>query len=758
MPSPSATACASCGAPLEASDAFCATCGHPNDELWTDLGGFVENGRWVRPPSEFARRIELDQMRQGLGRATIVVPNGSIGAVSVDGAVQDILRPGKRTTVTWLDQLVGLFTDKLDRTAFYLIDLRPIPIPLSFDAPVPGRDTTVKATATLMARVDRSSATSLSTFIQGVIRERERVTQRDLHALIAREASQLARQLVLTGLQQHPDDLDTVATSVASQLNDRIGTRLGLELEVRLDLSSIRSVDVHLGTGELPSVRHCSSCDHEVPGTNRFCPACGVEQPLSARRCQKCSDHVRDGDQFCQGCGQEWTDPPAAVRALFTADGQQVEIDLVVRIQGLTDDRTTERVREAVAALVAAELRHHELGALSSRQGFQELADALTTALGQQLESVGVGVREVAILDVRSKTGEWLLGARAEIEATRQRLLVGREWLGVEADQLSLQELVYGVVLRRRRMELSQTFALREAAVAARERDASLDDREADLSIQDAQRTARQEVGSFDAGRDAERHRTDADHADAIVSQERTQTLDDGRLRGEIGQERLARDFAVEGERQASELASEKARREAADRAAAERLQRDVAYDDDARRETLQVQKLRAMAEMDRDTRKLELDHQKELADKELSPEQLIAIQAADLAGKEHGDAAFEALEGRRVAEARKEAAGELRDVMQQMLDMQQRTVESALAGQSQAQAAASRAHEQSAEHATGVAERSMESMSRVAASAAAPAPVVAGAQASAGGPPCKECAAELKAPYRFCGVCGTAQ
>lgn len=762
--------CRRCGQQMGPEEAYCSACGLARTDLWEDMSGFVADGRWWRPGSEFVRRIDLEDMRQGLLRSSVLVPHGSVGVVSVDGAVEEVLSPGKRTTVTWLDRLQDLFTDKLERTSFYLVDLRPIPVPIRFEAPVQGSDATVEATATILASVDRSDKISLGTFLQAVVRERGTLDQKDLHLLLTGQVAQRVRQLVVIGLNADPEDFVGVATRVAAQLNEELGTRLGLHLDLLIDLSTVKSIDLRLGLGDAPTTRPCAEegCGHQVPASAAFCPSCGGQQPPVSRRCAECDTVLPVDSSFCTHCGTRWAEPAATERPLFTADGEAVELDLIVRVQGLTTEETTHRVTHAAAALAAAELRRRPFAALASEQGFTELAKDLRQSLAENLASVGVKVREVAVLDLRSKAGEWLLDARSDLDQRRQQILVGREWLGVEGEELDLEELTRTVVLRRRQAELAQTFQLRAADLDARARQEELENRTADLDVRAAERAAQSAIARGDAERSQTRHEREESHRDTLATEDAGRELEDRRLDHEITQEQKLRHHAAEGERQAMDLGSERTRRSADDSLYAKRGQRNLELDTETRQQELQLEKLRQMTELDQqiaagdhgremERRGTEIAHQRDLAGSGLSEAQLLAVQAADLAGKEHGDAAFAALEGARVAAAREEGSQALlnqaREARQDMKDLMQ----TALGAQASAHREATEAHRESARQAGAVTERSLGALGEVKAAEATPAPVVA---AVGSGPTtaCKECGQELVPPYRFCGRCGTEQ
>ncbi len=96
--------------------------------------GFVNRGVWQRPATEFLRRVRPEEMQSQLGRQQLEVPRGSIAVLVRDGRVEEILSPGKQTAVGWLDRVVSVFNDKVNRTEFYLLDVRPLPIPFQVDA------------------------------------------------------------------------------------------------------------------------------------------------------------------------------------------------------------------------------------------------------------------------------------------------------------------------------------------------------------------------------------------------------------------------------------------------------------------------------------------------------------------------------------------------------------------------------------------------------------------------------------------------
>ena len=225
---------------------------------------------------------------------------------------------------------------------------------------------------------------------------------------------------------------------------------------------------------------------------------------------------------------------------------------------------------------------------------------------------------------------------------------------------------------------------------------------------------------------------------------------------------RGAIDLDAEKRRLAVELASEAARRGTEDAAIAARSPKDVAFEDHTRRAHLgeeiaaseqarQLAKLAAMAELDRKMAQEEHAQKRELREslKGLSEREMIAAQATELARTEGGGAAWAAAlagdEARRLAA---EHAAKLEDATAQQLEHLEHLTTSALASAAQRAGGTDHVHESS-----------MESMSRVAASRAAPTPAIIAA-AAAPGAPCKnpDCGAVLAPGSLFCGACGTSQ
>jgi hypothetical protein len=772
--------CPSCNHAQAAGNQFCMSCGAGmSGARWAPAedSGAVIGGVWERGEGELIRRVDPEDCRTFLGARTVRVPAGTVGVVLIDGLVERILPPGEQTSVSVFERITRFFSGQTgDRTALYLVDLRPVPVPFAVRTrPGAGGDQ-AETQVVVSFSLQRGDKEGIASFIANVVGARPAYTARDLYDLVRPEVSALATQVLerlgTAGAFTYEAAEAAIRVALEAQL-----ARYGLALSVTVaPLTTTTSLSFCLGTGEAPEVRPCSQCSAELPASMKFCDRCGATQPTMvspARVCSKCAARVAAGDGFCSGCGAVYVAPPASATPLFTSDGARVEIDLVVRVQGQHADFTPERLAIPLVGAVAAHLRTVSFAALATAAGFAAAELSIRGAAEQGLASFGLVLVTAAVVDVRDKRGQWILGARADLARARDEVSLGREWLRQREDAIDLEELTFAQRLASQRVE-------REARLSARTAELEGSRREAAIVADDAfgrdqaaldDRLRREAIASAEAELDAARaDRSSArDRKVAAAEQSVERAKKAFRREGELADQAHAATLArggleldAEKRRLAVDLASEAARRGTEDAAIAARSQKDVAFEDHARRAHLgeeiaaaeqarHLAKLAAMADLDRKMAEEEHAQKRELREslKGLSEREMIAAQAAELAKTEGGGAAWAAAlagdEARRVAA---EHAAKLEGVMAQQLERMEHLTTAALA--SAAQRAGGTDH---------VYESSMESMSRVAASRAAPTPAIIAA-ATTPGAPCKnpECRAALAPGALFCGACGTSQ
>lgn len=661
--------CPSCNALNPLGDRFCTRCGGSLEHAgWAGAGqaspGAVVDGVWERGGDELIRRVDPEDARRYLGARTVRVPAGTAGVVLVDGVVDRVLPPGERTTLGLFERVADFFLRRR-RTAFYLVDQRPFPVPFVVRSRPSSSGHAVKTQVLVTFTLPRGDKAALALFIANVLGDRPTFTGGDLYDLLRPDVVRVAQETIdramsAEGEISYPDAEAAIRVALAGMF----GPRYGLTADATLaPLTAIASLSFHLGAGAAPRVRPCVSCRHELPASLRFCDACGAKQPT-----------VMTGGE-----------PASAETPLFSADGQQVELDLIVRVQGQHDDFAPDRIAPALVGAAAAHLREAAFAALAGPGGFAALEQAMSAAAVGALETFGLTLVALSVVDARTKTGEWLLSARADLERAKEDLRLGRAWLEQRDEEIDLEEITLTQRLRAQKLRRDDAFARDAAAVEDRERREDLAAREAAMAAAAAARE-----GATRAAKDAvehDRQRREIAHANEMKRQRVQAELDELRAR------------------------------------------RDLDFEEAARREGLQLEKMRALAEIDRQIAEAEREHEleKRRMMRGLTPEEMIALQAAELARTEGGGAAWaNALAQKAGAEAERRHAEDLRGVYQSAMDAMSDVA------------------------------RSRAEAAPVAPPGAAPVVTIANAAGpEPGSAPCASCGAPLKPAARFCGACG---
>lgn len=688
--------CPACNSLNPVGNRFCMQCGSGLATAgWSGAAtGGVVDGIWERGPDELVRRVEPEDARRFLGNRVVRVPPGTVGVVVVDGVVDRILPPGERTTLSVFERVADFFMRRTDRTAFFLIDQRPIPVPFIVHTRPTATGHVTRTQVLVSFYAPRGDRQGLGTFLANVVGSRAGYGAADLHALLRPDVVRISQETLerLAGEGEELPHAEAEAR-IRRALSELVSQRYGLAVEVTVaPLTSVRSLAFHLGA-----------------------------------------------------------DAPAGESAtrLFTADGEEIELDLIVRVQGQHEDFAPTRITPALEGAAATHLRATTFAQLASPGGFDAAEQALRTAVVEALETYGLQLVALSLVDARSKKGSWLLSARAEMEKARVDLQLDREWLSVKEAGLDLEALSLAQILRGEKLR-------REAALERRATELELGRKEAGLARDDAY--ARDEAQLADRQRREALAATEAelriggaqrDHAthETLAALSREAAL---RARGERREDqREERTYAQESERAAFEhqqaLAKERRQAEAEaarDAMALEAERRRVQLELTAEEDRVQLDKLAKMAELDAQIASAE--HARELEKRAqlagLAPDAMIAVQAAELARSEGGGAAWaQVLAEKHRAESERAHAEALRE--------------------------ADRAHQatlaQTYAHAMDAMGKVASSRAEAPVSVGAGAPIVTvaqGASAEATRHPCKHCGAAMREGARYCGACGKDQ
>ncbi len=683
-------ACTQCGAALIPNAAFCGECGAGTGQPEIPPGpGSVVGGEWDKGQDELVRLVSEREMRGQLfdpgtntggtgfwaflrsaGRTvldaiqgrTIRVPTGCVAAVMVDGQVRSMLPPGQQTTIGFFQGITNIIpgSNEQGRTQFYLVDRQPVPVHLQVEVPAsqPGQALTLGITVTthVVSGVGDAARDALTIFLNQVVADRDMLTVRDLRSRVRPIVERAARDSARS-YKPGETDLSSMTTRIREVLDQELGRSCGLRFDVLVaPRAAVISLDLHLGRVATPDIEPCvfTTCNGELRFGAGYCPDCGKRQPTRQepdRRCQgklddgsKCAAKVPVGSQFCKECGTAFDEPSAEAGRLISSDGELVELDLVLRAQGQRELDDPTAIEAAIADAVSRIVRGMTYDELATPDGFRQIGVAVEAVAEDVLRAMQLTLLDLTVLDCKSKTGEWVMAARSELNRARTELGVNREWLDLDGDRITLdgervtldgqkidvEQLALEMSLRRTRMQLDMEFhrmevlradALRdlkaeteharnvdEVGLEDREARQDIEGRSANLDVADANRDANRDLSVDEAQRRRERGGRDRDHEDQLSAADQghardVQAVDQSQeLDDRVDAQRRKRDadelgHQIDLEERTAEHGEKQARRDLGLR----REELDLRLDESSRSQDINLQGDRGRMEIDQD-------------------------------------------------------------------------------------------------------------------------------------------------------------
>lgn len=236
-------ACPTCHAANPLGRRFCTRCGGSLEGSgWSEAAqpGAVVDGVWERG-DELIRRVDPEEARRFLGTRSVRVPAGTVGVVMVDGVVDRVVAPGERTSVSLFERLATFVTGRA-RTAFYLVDQRPFPVPYVVHTRPRGDGEVVKTQVLVTFSLPKGDRVALATFIDVVGGERASVSTSTLYDRLRPDVVRVAQHV----LEREPSFPDAEA-EIRRQLELSLAARYGLTVDVTLaPLTMVASLDLHL--------------------------------------------------------------------------------------------------------------------------------------------------------------------------------------------------------------------------------------------------------------------------------------------------------------------------------------------------------------------------------------------------------------------------------------------------------------------------------------------------------------------------------
>ena len=119
--------CPSCNKWVGAEANFCWSC---KAALHPESRQSMSDGLWQRRPGEFARRLQVAELRRLLEKG-LVVETGTVALLLEGGQIKAVLEPGRHTLETLGRKLMGFFAAPAPQTVV-LVDAGDIVLPLRF--------------------------------------------------------------------------------------------------------------------------------------------------------------------------------------------------------------------------------------------------------------------------------------------------------------------------------------------------------------------------------------------------------------------------------------------------------------------------------------------------------------------------------------------------------------------------------------------------------------------------------------------------
>ena len=459
--------------------------------------------------------------------------------------------------------------------------------------------------------------------------------------------------------------------------------------------------------------------------------------------------------KFCDQCGT--TLPKVESDYLVSKDGEQITLRLSLLVDRSYEINVIEsQVANEVIKHLAPEIRNLTMAELTEQSALESLTKKLSAHLTQQFRSY---LTEFNIIDIRSTAEDWFFKTDVLIREELRKLEADKQRLAVDDAEINLEEAAFAVAMRRTRFEYDAELEEDQARYNAefKQRKVLLEDRlrnveieaESDLRVKEIE--TKRDLASEKIDDEADKTRLERESARRDL--ERSIDKKEAKNEREDEVEGLAHDQSLEKKMAAhdidladmtGEAESRAKRREVGDqsfeeeeqirlRAKAEeeqiRLQAKALQDVGGAEENLEDRRqarkndeLRVLADIEANMEKRENEFKLSKIDsmKGLSAQELLAMQAAELAkAAGGGDATANLIKSIADSQAASAGAGIKDDMYKQMLEIQRQASESAIQAHKEASATAVGAHKEAAATSQSVNEKSMEMMSKVAEKAA---------------------------------------
>ena len=787
-----ATPCTHCGEHNPFNSTFCAGCGK---SLKSQAQPQQTSTGSQDVLTDFVYLLSEEKMR-AVSTSNVRIPYGCFAVTSVNGVVNSIqdqisANSSDPSALTDFFKSVsefarGLIGQKNNDVRTYIVsNCQGLPL-ISYVHPVKlpaSGNSSLRFDFWLEASNEKIEQTGgpLGLFIQRMMANKTRLSTTEFRqTAIAAVQSVLSSQ---TGMNvESQESLDTVMALLkkTTGISGRCVLTKGKLVERRF---------LEISKSQLPV--HCSQCNHGYTSKIKFCEYCGTNMDSA-----------------------DWG---GAIKMLQSASGEAIVLKISLLSDKENDNFSNEQIASTVISALVSDVRKIETANITEIATLETLSKTLNKAIASSFNGI---LSEFSVIDIQTAGQEWFFKTEALIAEELRKIDTQQRGLAVDERALDFNEAAFALAMRsagqkddQRRKELQLRSQTVEIEIDELRLEARTDLQKAGINL-DAEgdqyaletRTGLRKEGidhgaegerlerekeKFKRDRAFQRDVTTENRADQVEQTKFDRTVELDQAQHEIKLEKTVAQHDIELADMTGEAQSRAKRRDIADNSieaeeqirlkAAERTQLgNIEEDLQDRQNQRQVDKMKAMAEMEANMAKQDYEFQLAKVDnmKTMDAAQILAAQAAELV-KAGGDAAAADIV-KSIAQSQADSAGVAikDDLYKQLLQAKDDGARLALDAQSTALDALLKSNEgiaklagtastnavegfkEAAKVAQTTNEKSMDSMSKVATAAAGRKPTKEESEAATT-TDCKnpECDHVFEGKVKkFCPKCGTNQ
>lgn len=457
--------CQYCEAVITEGAKFCPECGKQ-----LSLADNLDDGI-------FARKLSEDEMRSGVMSSEMQVPYGFIGVIVADGVVKHVESSQRSLKVEGFADRIGNFLRNLGGSksgteAYLFSDISTFPFVTwtkSFDEP--GKK---DALANFQFWIDPDNTEgnyrNLGFFIQKFLQGKASLSIRQFESICSSAVSAL--------WPAWKPEISSDGLADFSGLINALKESTGIECRAQYSPGHLvvrRFLDI--------TASDMTRCD---------APGCGTMLSLE--------------DQFCPECGKKKTADTR--KFLLLKSGEQVTLQVSYSIYSNDDnadlidsdlkDEFDTQIRDLSINILATAISSTSMDQIESAGTLDELTRLLEKNLPSSLRSFYGDSLEVggyAVTDIKLSQKAWMLGTEARLQEALRNIEAEKKYVSLGSSRADLQELIFANTLRETKQRNAHAFQLRIADIESRENASDLEDREAKLEIDGHRRNTNTEIG-----------------------------------------------------------------------------------------------------------------------------------------------------------------------------------------------------------------------------------------------------------------------